>query len=248
MSLVSAARYLGCFSDRADVQHRALPLVQELSPEMTVEKCLNKCASLGLEYTGLEYKQECYCGSQPPPYEQLLESQCQVACGGGGDGKCGGALSLSVYQQSVTAPTFDAARPLLCLVMILKNEAHTVLNTLRTVKDAIDCWQILDTGSDDGTQKVIQEYFRENVSTTTGEPVPGQLHEEPFVDYGATRSGCVVGRGSCGLHFSRPNAHFSPVSSLFCLTQKPRPRARERALEPYLHADVVGGRGCSQCG
>jgi hypothetical protein len=44
-------------------------------------------------------------------------------------------------------PPLDDGRPLLCLVMILKNEAHTILNTLKIVKPFVDCWHILDTGS-----------------------------------------------------------------------------------------------------
>lgn len=187
--------YLGCFSDRADVVHRALPMLQEISPEMTVDQCLQKCAALGFRFTGLEYKHECYCGAAPPKYEKLKEEQCQISCGGGGPGYCGGALSLSVYEQKVTPPTFDQARPLVCLVMILKNEAHTVVNTLRTVKDAIDCYQILDTGSTDGTQKVIRTFFQENPSQLTemkGRIVPGDIYEEKFIDYGATRNRILV--------------------------------------------------------
>ena len=195
----SNAIYLGCYSDRADVQKRALPHLQEISQEMTVDKCLEKCASLGFKYAGLEYKHECYCSLNPPRYpDKLQESQCSTPCGGGSgsgrtNGYCGGALSLSVYEQSdVKRPTFDQHRPLLCLVMIIKNEAHTIVNTLRAVKDYIDCWQILDTGSTDGTQQVIAKYFADNPSNLPGplqgKTVPGKLFEEPFVDYGATRS------------------------------------------------------------
>jgi glycosyltransferase involved in cell wall biosynthesis len=188
-------KYIGCYSDRADVVQRALPMLQEISQEMTVAKCLNKCASLGFKYTGLEYKHECYCGSVPPKYEKLKDEQCRTPCGGGGEDFCGGALSLSVYEQKVEQPTFDKDRPLVCLVMILKNEAHTVLNTLRTVKDYIDCWQILDTGSTDGTQKAIRTYFNENASklpSLRGQTVPGEIYEEMFVDYGVTRNRILI--------------------------------------------------------
>ncbi len=58
-------------------------------------------------------------------------------------------------------------------------EAHTILNTLNSVKDHVDCWHILDTGSTDGTQAKIREALKK---------LPGQLYEEPFVDYGATRN------------------------------------------------------------
>ena len=206
-ALPSRASYLGCYSDRADILHRALPLLQEISEAMTVPMCLGQCASLGFEFAGLEYKHECYCGSRPPPYEKLEESACTTVCGGGGEGFCGGALSLSVYRQPVTRPTFDSDRPLLCLVMILKNEAHTVANTLRTVVHHIDCWVILDTGSDDGTPQVITRFFQDNPGRAAGgkaadagssggtaeaKPVPGRLFSEPFIDYGATRNRVLV--------------------------------------------------------
>ena len=189
----SSAKYLGCYADRADVKDRALPMVQEVSKTMTVQQCLDKCESLGFAYAGLEYKHECYCGNQPPAYEKLLEEQCSTECGGGGVGTCGGALSLSVYEQlNIIQPTINMSRPLVCLVMILKDEAHTILDTLKAVKDHIDCYHILDTGSTDGTADVIKKFFTENPSTLpgplNGQIVPGQVYFEPFIDYGATRN------------------------------------------------------------
>lgn len=187
--LVSSAptdyKYLGCYLDDADVQKRALPLGQLLDAKMTVEKCLMTCEEHGLQYGGLEYKHECYCSDKPPRYEKLSEDRCNQECGGSSVEKCGGALALSVYHHKSLQPTPDAKRPLLCLVMILKNEAHTILNTLESVKDAIDNWQILDTGSDDGTQKIITDFFEKA-------KIPGKLYQEPFVDYGATRNRILV--------------------------------------------------------
>ena len=166
---------------------------------MTVVSCLSLCASKGFEYAGLEYRQECYCGDKPPPYERLREEQCDAPCAGGtggsGEAKCGGALSLSVYRQSPLPPPSslsspaDLSRPLVCLVMMLKNEAHTIAHTLRSIRDAVDCWVVLDTGSDDGAPALIQTWFDSNPSALLGKPVPGKMFFEPFVDYGATRCG-----------------------------------------------------------
>ena len=47
----------------------------------------------------------------------------------------------------------------ICLNMIVKNEAHIILETLNSVKKYIDYWVISDTGSTDGTQTVIKEFF-----------------------------------------------------------------------------------------
>lgn len=68
---------------------------------------------------------------------------------------------------------------LLGLVMIVKDEAHGIAETLRSFKPSIDCWTVLDTGSTDGTQEIVR---RELADT------PGTLHEEPFVDFATTRN------------------------------------------------------------
>ena len=63
--------------------------------------------------------------------------------------------------------------------MIVKDEARGIVQTLESVKPYIDRWTILDTGSTDGTQDLVR---------ATLDGLPGELHEEPFVDFGTTRS------------------------------------------------------------
>jgi glycosyltransferase involved in cell wall biosynthesis len=63
--------------------------------------------------------------------------------------------------------------------MILKNEARTIGPTLASVRACVDRWCILDTGSTDGTQQVVREAFRD---------IPGDLFEEPFVDFATSRN------------------------------------------------------------
>ena len=70
-------------------------------------------------------------------------------------------------------------KPLLALVMIVKNEARSIKRTIESVKPFVDRWLVLDTGSTDGTQDLVKEAFGE---------MPGKLVEEPFVDFGKTRS------------------------------------------------------------
>lgn len=67
----------------------------------------------------------------------------------------------------------------LCLNMIVKNEAHVIRRCLASVRDHIDYWVIVDTGSTDGTQSIIKEFLKE---------IPGELHERSWRDFGTNRT------------------------------------------------------------
>lgn len=71
----------------------------------------------------------------------------------------------------------DAQTPLLALVMVVKDEAHGITQTLESVKEHVDRWTILDTGSTDGTQEAVLRAL---------EGIPGTLHEGPFHDFSTT--------------------------------------------------------------
>jgi len=70
-------------------------------------------------------------------------------------------------------------RPLLALVMIVKDEERTIAKTLASIKPFVDRWLILDTGSTDRTREVVRQEM---------EGVPGELSEAPFVDFSTTRN------------------------------------------------------------
>ena len=67
----------------------------------------------------------------------------------------------------------------LVLVMIVRNEARGIERTLQSVRDHIDGWLILDTGSTDGTQTLARKSLA---------GIEGRLVEEPFVDFSTTRN------------------------------------------------------------
>ena len=67
----------------------------------------------------------------------------------------------------------------ICLNMIVKNESKVIERALASVKDEIDYWVIVDTGSTDGTQKVIQEFMK---------GIPGELHERPWKNFEHNRN------------------------------------------------------------
>lgn len=85
-------------------------------------------------------------------------------------------------QSSATKPPPEigvAVTPSICLCMIVKNEAAVIERCLASVRDLIDTWVITDTGSSDGTQQLIR---------TALDGIPGELHEEPWVDFGHNRT------------------------------------------------------------
>jgi glycosyltransferase involved in cell wall biosynthesis len=53
-------------------------------------------------------------------------------------------------------------KPSICLNMIVKNESKIITRCLDSVKDIIDYWIISDTGSTDGTQQIISDYFAQH--------------------------------------------------------------------------------------
>ncbi|MGW0776960.1 glycosyltransferase [Streptomyces sp. NPDC002835] len=63
--------------------------------------------------------------------------------------------------------------------MIVKNESGVIERCLASAQGLIDTWVISDTGSTDGTQDLIRKALA---------GIPGELREEPWVDFGHNRS------------------------------------------------------------
>lgn len=71
----------------------------------------------------------------------------------------------------------------IALVMIVKDEAHIIQKTLQNILDHIqlDSWYISDTGSTDGTQDLIKNFF-------LSKNIPGELFHNDWVNFGVNRS------------------------------------------------------------
>ena len=67
---------------------------------------------------------------------------------------------------------------LICVSMILKNEAHCIKLTTDSCKEHVDAWVVLDTGSTDGTQDILRQELADKL----------ELHEEPFVNFSVSRN------------------------------------------------------------
>ena len=69
----------------------------------------------------------------------------------------------------------------ICLSMIVKNESHIILEVLKQVTPYISYWAISDTGSTDGTQDIIKNYFKSvNIN--------GILAEHKWKNFGYNRT------------------------------------------------------------
>ncbi len=73
----------------------------------------------------------------------------------------------------------DEKKQTVCLNMIVKNESKVITRCLSSVKGLIDYWVIVDTGSTDGTQQIIQEFMQN---------IPGELYERPWVNFEHNRN------------------------------------------------------------
>lgn len=68
----------------------------------------------------------------------------------------------------------------ICLNMIVKDETAVLERLLRSVRDSIDYFVIVDTGSTDGTPQLIRR-----LAVEWG--LPGELHFRPWVSFGHNR-------------------------------------------------------------
>ena len=72
----------------------------------------------------------------------------------------------------------------LCLNMIVKNEIKIIKRCLDSVSDYIDFWVICDTGSTDGTQAYIKNYFK-------NKKINGELYQVEWVNFGYNRQDAI---------------------------------------------------------
>ena len=68
------------------------------------------------------------------------------------------------------------------LCMIVKDEAQVIERCLASVRDHIDHWLVIDTGSTDNTPEIVERVLAD---------VPGRLYRRPFVDFGYNRTEAV---------------------------------------------------------
>ncbi|KAJ7701835.1 WSC domain-containing protein, partial [Mycena rosella] len=75
---------------------------------LTVESCISTCASRGFIYAGVEYANECYCGSgyATTAVAATTEKDCSMGCAGNPGELCGAGYRITLYTK--TGPTVAA--------------------------------------------------------------------------------------------------------------------------------------------
>jgi hypothetical protein len=86
---------------------RTLNLATTVNATMTPEFCALFCSSRGYPIMGVEYSDECYCGTYPTGDSTTApQSDCNMTCAGDSSQICGGRSRLNVYTlQNYTHPT-----------------------------------------------------------------------------------------------------------------------------------------------
>jgi glycosyltransferase involved in cell wall biosynthesis len=95
------------------------------------------------------------------------------------------ALSILFFIASICTSISSSQynKNLLAIVIMVKNEADVIIPTLKPFIDAgIQSFLIYDTGSTDGTQQKIDDYFIERDLSDA------HIIEEPFIDFGTSRN------------------------------------------------------------
>lgn len=77
--------------------------------------------------------------------------------------------------------------------MIVKNEARVIARCLASVKQHIDAWAIVDTGSSDGTQDIIRRELS---------GIPGQLIDRPWKGFAGSRNDALELARESGCDFA----------------------------------------------
>ncbi|TYJ52507.1 hypothetical protein B9479_006901 [Cryptococcus floricola] len=109
ITVVDGTTYLGCYSD-SGTDH-TLNGTKSTTNTMTAKTCVSYCSGLGYAYAGVEYYNECYCGSYAPlaSRKDSTNAKCLYACKGDSTQFCGGGGRVAIYQASSVSSSAAAS-------------------------------------------------------------------------------------------------------------------------------------------
>jgi glycosyltransferase involved in cell wall biosynthesis len=83
------------------------------------------------------------------------------------------------YLWIILLPCLLFAKQEICLNMIVKDESAVIKRCLDSVKEIVDYWVIIDTGSTDATKKIIKQCMK---------GIPGELHSSVWKNFAVNRN------------------------------------------------------------
>ena len=92
-----------------------------------------------------------------------------------------GGQHFDWYKADHDDTLLPSDEPRVCLVMIVKNESKIIERCLTSALPFIDSWCITDTGSTDGTETLIKNFFE-------ARGVPGTIAHAKFEDFAQARN------------------------------------------------------------
>lgn len=186
INTIHTAEYIGCNDGYTVQQPDSDGLLFLHDQLMSTEYCEKQCSERNYSYMLLHNHFECWCSNTYDIYGSASNNKlCNTTCSGNIQQICGGTRYYSIYSITPSGIPYSrwsmnsSTRPLLGLLMIVKDESHTLSHTLQSLIPYIDIYFILDTGSTDGTQQVV---------ASTLSRIPGEIHESEFIDYGTSRN------------------------------------------------------------
>ena len=91
----AAPQYLGCYIDK---EQRDLKGELLKSDNLTTQTCVSQCRKQGYKYAATQYAKQCFCGNTYGSYGRTSDAECNIACLGNPNQRCGGGWRNSVYQ------------------------------------------------------------------------------------------------------------------------------------------------------
>ncbi|KAL3284632.1 hypothetical protein HHI36_018786 [Cryptolaemus montrouzieri] len=97
----NTGKALGCFKD--DKEFRLLSGFYGVhSKDNSPGNCMRLCLQSGFPYAGVEYSNECFCGSDEPSFtKKLPDSSCNMKCPGNIHETCGGYYTLNIFRTGI---------------------------------------------------------------------------------------------------------------------------------------------------